>query len=125
MNEIIFQSIFDELQKVLPENWKRIALYANYLQDSYEIKYFVGFGEGKYADCFNIGNVSTMRLMKLFMEIDKILSSVRENLVGATKWNVLTMIIEADGSFKTDFDYTDRGENFVSYSEEWKKQYLK
>ena len=34
------------------------------------------------------------------------------------------MIIDSNGSFKTDFDYNDISDNSISYEKDWKKRYL-
>ena len=88
------------------------------------MKYFIDLGDGEYKDCFSLGNIPNMQLMKLFMDINKIISPIRDYLEEASKWNVITMIIEADGNFKTHFDYSAKNDNFISYEKEWKKYYL-
>ena len=124
MNEDLFQNIFDKLQEVLPQKWDKLAFYASYFQGSYNMNYYIDLGNGEYKDCFSLGNMSNMQLMKLFMEIDKIISPIRDCLEEASKWNVITMIIEADGNFKTHFDYSAKNDNFISYEKEWKTYYL-
>ncbi|HBA47740.1 MAG TPA: hypothetical protein DCZ91_08055 [Lachnospiraceae bacterium] len=125
MDEILFQSIFDELQEGLPEVWKKIVFYASYTEDSYGMKYYVDLGDGEYRDCYSIGNVTNIQLMRLFMNIDKCIAHVRVNLEKEIRWNVMTMIVDSSGSFRTEFDYSDKNEDFISYEKEWKCFYLK
>ena len=124
MNETLFQSIFDQLQEGLPEVWKKIVFYASYTEDSYGMKYYVDLGDGQYTDCFSIGNITDIQLMRLFMAIDKFITPVRIGLEKREKWNVMTMIVDSDGNFKTEFDYSDRNEDFILYEKEWKERYL-
>lgn len=35
------------------------------------------------------------------------------------------MIVGADGSMKTEFDYSDFGENAIEYEQRWKEKYIK
>ena len=124
MNEKLFQIIFDKLQEVVPVKWYKIVFYAGYTKGSYSMKYYVDMGNGKYIDCFSLDGISNMQLMKLFVSIDKEIAEVRTKLDELEKWNVLTMIIDSKGSFKTDFDYNDISDNSISYEKDWKKRYL-
>lgn len=124
MNEKLFQIIFDKLQEVVPVKWHKIIFYAAYTNGSYGMKYYVDMGNGQFTDCFSIEGISDMRLMKLFVSLDKDIAVYREQLEDLKKWNVLTMMIESTGTFKTDFDYSDISENFISYEKDWAKRYL-
>lgn len=125
MNELLFQNIFDKLQTALPSDWVNTVFYASYSEGSYSMKYFVDFGDGKYVDCFTINNNTNMQLAKLFVEIDKEISLVRETLDSKNKWNVITLKVGKDGEFKAYFDYDDISEKMVTYEQLWKEKYLK
>lgn len=123
MDENIFQNVWDKLQDVLPEEWKKVIFYAGYMTGSYSMKFYTYFDDGSYKDCFSLPNVEQMQLISLFMDIDKILSKERKAL-GNEKWTVFTMVVDDKGNMKTDFDYTDISENAIAYEREWKKKYL-
>lgn len=125
MDEILFQSIFDELQEGLPEIWKKVVFYASYTEDSYGMKYYVNLGDGEYQDCFRVGNITGLQLMRVFININKVITPVRMNLEKEARWKVMTMIVDSNGSFKTEFDYSDKNEDFVTYEKEWRRCYLK
>lgn len=124
MNEELFQSIFEQLQGILPDEWKKVIFYAGYSEGSYNMKFYVDIGDGNYKDCFELETISKMQLVKLFMSIDKIITEIRNNLEKEKRWTVLTMVVDADGNFKADYDYVNLNEVFVSYEQEWKKRYL-
>ena len=124
MNEKIFQDVFDMVQEVLPNGWKKFVLFVGYTAGSYSIKYYTDDGSGVYTDCFSQKNVNKLQLMKLFMNIDKILASERKKLDDKNKWSVMTMIVNFDGSMKVELDYTDISENTIAYEQEWKNKYL-
>lgn len=125
MDDKLFQAIYDELKNVLPSEWNRIAFFAEYTQGSYTMKYFVDDGKTGYIDCFKLNNVNKSTLIRLFMAIDKIISSERNKLGESQKWNVLSLFIGSDGKINAKFDYTDISENAVSYEQEWKEKWLK
>lgn len=125
MKEKLFQIIFDKLQETVPVKWSKIVFYAGYTKGSYSMKYYVDMGNGQYIDCFSLDGISDMQLMKLFVSINKEIVTVRNQLDDSERWNVLTMIVDSKGSFKTDFDYVDISEKSISYEKEWKKRYLK
>lgn len=78
-----------------------------------------------YTDCFSQKEISKAQIIKLFMDVDKILASERKTLDDKSRWSVMTMIVEADGNMRTDFEYSDISENVISYEQSWKDKYLK
>ncbi len=124
MSTSIFQEVFDELQEVLPDKWKKVIFFAAYTSGSYSMKFYCDCGDGQYVDCFGIPEIEKAQLTKLFIRIDKILSAERKELEGADRWTVFTMNVDAKGLMKTEFDYVDLSENMIAYEQEWKKKYL-
>ena len=124
MNEQVFQDVFDKLQDVLPAGWKKVIFYAGYTDGSYSMKFYTDCGDGIFTDCFSFKEVGKAQLIKLFMDIDKVLGQERKELEQKSRWSVMTMIVDANGSMKTEFDYTDISENAIAYEQEWKKRYL-
>ena len=61
----------------------------------------------------------------LSYSIDKIISPERKKLNEKDRWTVLSMIVNSDGKMKTEFGYTDIGENAISCEQEWKAKNLK
>ena len=59
------------------------------------------------------------------MAIDKELSAERKTLDEKNRWNVLSLIVEADGRMKAEYDYVDISENSIEYEQMWKEKYLK
>ncbi len=124
MNEQDFQSIFEELQKVTPNDWERIAFYAEYSEGSYSMKFYVKSND-TYTDCFNLPDINKSELIKTFMKIDSVIKPIREHIPSEKKFNVLTIIISSDGKFNADFDYTDIQDNVLVYHKNWENKYLK
>lgn len=125
MNNEIFQMVFDMLQPVLPEGWKKMVLYAGYTEGSYSMKFYTSDKKGVYTDCFSQKNINKGQLIRLFMEMDKLLASERNSLEDKDRWSVMTMIVEAGGNMKTEFEYTDISGNAIAYEENWKEKYIK
>lgn len=124
MYEIDFQSVFDSLQPVLPATWNKVVFYAGYTAGSYSMKYYVDLGNGQFMDCFNLPGANKGQIVKAFLSINRALSSNRKSLNGNNVWTVFTMIVDAHGNMKTEFDYTDMSENTIAYEKAWKKKYL-
>ena len=125
MSNEIYQNIFNILQPVLPEGWKKLILFAGYTAGSYTMKYYIVDENDNYIDCFQQSGVSKAQLIKLFMNIDHIIRIKRTQLDSKNRWSVMTMIVSADGRMKTEFDYTDISENVIAYEQEWKKRYIR
>ncbi len=124
MNDSIYQNIFDKLQTCLPENWEKLVFYAGYATGSYSMKFYTDSGNGVYTDCFSQKGIGKAQLVRVFMEIDKILAAERKKLDAKNRWSVLTMTVDAKGSMKAEFEYTDIGDSMAAYEQEWKKKYL-
>ena len=108
MDNKIFQEVFDILQSVLPTKWERVCFFAGYTEGSYTMKYYTYYN-GTYVDCFSQEEISRTQLIKLDEE---------------HRWTVMTMIVGADGSMKSEFDYKDISEIAIQYEREWESKYL-
>ncbi len=124
MEDKSFQKIFGVLESVLPEHWKRLVLFAGYTQGSYTMKYYVKDDNDLYTDCFSQNVIGNAQLIKVFMNIDKIIKIERDKLDDKSKWSVMTMIVDADGNMKTEFDYSDISEDSIGYEQNWRKKYI-
>ena len=125
MNELNYQAIFDVLQDVLPSVWEKVVFYAEYTEGSYSMKYFVNINGGSFVDCYQLKEFSKAQIIKAFMNIDRMIRPIRSRMEKEKRWNVLTLIVDASGKFRTEFDYADISENTISYHEAWKEKYLK
>lgn len=123
MDNKIFQEVFDILQSVLPPKWDKVCFFAGYTEGSYTMKYYT-YNNGTYVDCFSQKEISRTQLIKGFMSIDKVLSTERKVLDEEHRWTVMTMIVSADGSMRSEFDYDDISENAIQYERDWERKYL-
>ncbi len=124
MNDKIYQEVLNLLQDFLPKNWTNTILYVGYTKGSYSMKYYCKTGEGDFIDCFNLEGISKGSLIKLFVNIDKVLSKERTSMDEKNKWSILTMLVDNDGEMRTEFDYEDHSEDMIAFENEWKKKYL-
>lgn len=121
---IDFQSIVNILQTVFPKEWDRIVFYAEYTTGSYSMKYYFKSESDEYKDCYSIKEFNKAQFVKVYKEINKILSKERDNLSDENKWFAFTLILNADGKFKSEFDYNSHEEKVLQFQEDWKKKYL-
>ena len=80
---------------------------------------------GAYVDCYQLKNCTRTKLIRLFMDIHKVLEPSRKQTNGQNPWTVFTMIVDANGNMKTYFDYEDISESAIAYEKTWKEKYLK
>ena len=123
MSNDVLQKIFDTIEPVLPEDWKKMILFIGYTAGSYTMKYYTSDNTGKYTDCFSLEGVNRSQLTKVFMGINKILKTERDKLDEKNKWSVMTMIVSSDGKMRAEFDYSDISENAIAYERKWKEKY--
>lgn len=124
MNDKLFQKIFDEIQDTLPSGWKKVIFFAKYSEGSYSMKYYVKSSADIYIDCFGFKGSTKAKMIKLFMNLDKIISPIRKGLDEKQRWTVLTLSVDNNGAFKADYDYADLNDRAVEYEREWKEKYL-
>lgn len=125
MPEVMFQSVFNHLQEVLPVSWKKLVFYAGYTEGSYSMKFYIDAGDGQYIDCFQIAGVDKRRLFMVFAEIDQVLARERDKQDATRRWNVFTMIVDSSGAMHADFDYTNIDKNTFAYERQWQEKYLR
>ena len=124
MIDIPYQSIFNTLQEVLPDDWHKVVFYAQYGENSYSMKYFVDSGDGVYTECFKLKGISKKDIIKTFAVIDSQIMPVRKELSKKDTWYVMTLIVDDEGNFKADFEYEDISEDSIGYYQRWKEKYL-
>lgn len=124
MIDIPYQSIFNTLQEVLPDDWHKVVFYAQYGENSYSMKYFVDTGDGQYTDCFKIKDIPKQEIIKAFAVIDSQIMPIRKELSKKDTWSVMTLVVDDSGDFKADFEYDDLSENSIAYFQKWKETYL-
>lgn len=124
MDNQVFQNIFDILKPALAKKWENMILFIAYTKGSYTMKYYTK-DKGAYVDCFKDNTIDRNKLIKLFIEIDKILSKQRNLLAEKDKWTVMTMIVDSKGNMKSEFDYEDISDNAIEYERKWKEKYIK
>ena len=88
------------------------------------MKYYVKDDNDLYTDCFSQNVIGNAQLIKVFMNIDKIIKIERDKLDDKSKWSVMTMIVDANGNMKTEFDYSDISEDSIGYEQNWRKKYI-
>lgn len=125
MKNVSYQSIFNILQEILPDNWHKVVFYAEYGESSYSMKYFVDFGDGQYIDCFRLKGITKQDIIKAFVVIDSQIMPIRKELSKKDTWTVMTLVVDENGNFKADYEYKDISEDLVGYYNGWKNRYLR
>ncbi len=121
MNGKVFQKIYDEIDRFLPEKWDKLVIYLEYMEGGYSFSFFVKQGK-EYVKCYDLPGLNEDALMKSFEKIDKVLNKERKS--EKESWTNMTMLVKPDGDMHTDFDYTDLSEGSYKYKKEWKAKYL-
>lgn len=124
MKDIPYQSIFNTLKDILPDDWNNVVFYAEYGESSYSMKYFVDSGDGKYTECFKLKGISKRDIIKVFAAIDSQIMPIRKELSKRDTWSVMTLVIDDEGKFKADYEYDDISEDSIGYYQRWKEKYF-
>lgn len=121
INNKIYQSIFNEILPFLPDKWEKVIVYLEQSEYAYTYSFYVKTNNC-YIKCFNLG-INENELLNAFERINKKVSAERNKF--KNRWSNMTMVVDAAGHMKTDFDYTDLTQNKYQYKKEWKNKYLK
>lgn len=124
MIDISYQKIYSTLSDSLPNEWKKLIVYAAFSESGRELRYYIQVGNGEYIDCFELG-LPLEKVLSNLINISSELTQVRDKLGEKDKWSVVTVLIDSKGNFKSDFDYSKDAWKSISYVDKWKENYLK
>lgn len=126
-----FEMIAEKIQMVLPKNWSKVCLYAEIEEDSYEMFFYCFLqGENKPIQCYNLEekySINEDDIDEIFYQINQILKPEWLELKEKEKdvWSNLTFILNDNGEFFGEYDYSDLSNGSYDYKKEWKNKYLK
>ena len=122
----LFAKIAIQMQPILPVSWKKLCLYADVSEDSYEISYYVFIEDRpEPIQCYDL----PLEYQISEEDIDSVFASLAELLQKSKNennqtWTVFTFVLSADGTVDVYYDYNDHSDNAFSYKKEWKKTYV-
>ena len=123
MTEIVYERLYKVVVPTLPNAWTKIIIYAAFVKDSCDIKYYVKVNDGSVYDCFQL-QINPKQIFDILAQIHHELAIARNPLSPDKRWNGVTIVIENDGAFHADFDYDELTLN-AGVNEQWTQKYLK
>ncbi len=123
MIDISYENLFQTIQRSLPDGWVKLIVRAFFVEDSCNVKYYIKRADGTVCDCFDL-DYSQHQVLQIIANIHQECASVRDRLAENKKWNALTVVIDNNGNFHTDFDYSETAWNTVKAVEMWQEKYL-
>ncbi len=109
MTDISYNKLFEAVAASLPENWCSVKIIASFKGESCDIRYEAMCADGTWRDCFSLSR-DKYQLFQTLTTLHEEIAYSRNQLSGADKWNAATVMIEADGNFRSDFDYSEQKE---------------
>ena len=125
-----FEIIANKIQAVLPKDWEKTVFYAEVSDDSYEMFYYVFIPDRETPiQCYELPNlfeITEEAIDNIFEELYEPLIEEQQALVTAGKapWTNYTLVLNSDGSFKVDYDFTLLDNLGYEYRNAWKSKYL-
>lgn len=121
----MLQSIASTLENTLPSDWSTVAFYAELSEGAFSMEYFVKQAEGKsFIKCFDLPGIEKAQLMKDFLALNKVISAERSALKADKRWGSMTLVLQSNGKFKVEYDYSDMTDKPYARKQAWKKRYL-
>ena len=125
-----FEKVSEKLQMVLPENWSKVCLYAEIEENSYEIFFYCYINGGKKPiqcyDLVEMYQIDEDEIDDIFFEINDVLKQewLKLKEQGKDIWSNYTFILNSNGKFSEEYDYSDLTEGSYDYKKAWKERYL-
>lgn len=123
----LFPEIASQIQKILPVSWKKVCLYADVSEESYELFYYVFVDEqAAPIQCYQLPqfyDIFESDIDNIFSSLAKILRT--RKVENNETWTVFTFILTANGSVDVYYDYDDHSEDSFIAKRKWKQTYLK
>ena len=122
MMDEIYQEIYNTIFPLLPNEWEQIVVRGVFGKEGKEIKYFIRDNTGKYSDCFSLGVER-----EIILQTSELIINALDRLRQTSEkqhWNVATIVINNDGDFKADFDYSNDVLFSNKYDSAWREYYL-
>lgn len=121
----MLQSIASTLENTLPSDWSTVVFYAELSEGAFSMEYFVKQAGGKsFIKCYDLPGIEKAQLMKDFMTLNKVISAERSSLKADKRWGSMTLILQSNGKFRVEYDYSDMTDKPYARKQAWKKRYL-
>lgn len=122
MTSNTFQGIYEQIAPYLPKGFSKIVIYLEYGKASYSFAFYAKVN-GEYIKCYDWPGFSESVSWKVFEQIDQLVGKEREKSTDQL-WSNMTITIDNNGSFHSDYDYTDLSDCAYAYKKAWKSKYL-
>ncbi|WP_010531720.1 immunity protein YezG family protein [Lentibacillus jeotgali] len=130
--EQIYQQVANTLVNIIPEQWKKLYLYAE-IREGYKKVYFYYYPENGNNPVYSLDIIDLFNMDEdMFDELENELYSCFSNLREEFKtqeqepWTYLTFILENSGQMKINYSYEDVSQlDPVEKQEKWEAEYLK
>ena len=123
MIDVSYENLFRTIFPTLPDGWRKVVIHAAFIDESCTLKYYIKQSNGTYCDCFSI-DFDQIKILEIIASLHHTISSVRNSLNKKSKWNAITVVIQADGTFNADFDYDEVNWNSAKSIRQWTHKYL-
>jgi uncharacterized protein (TIGR01741 family) len=127
--EVIYQRVANILNEMIPEDWRKILLYAEFREGYSQVFfYYYPMNEDKPVynlDIVDIFNVDKRHYKSLKQELYNCFEELWNEFKIQEQWTNLTYILDNTGRMKINYGYEDLSEiNPVEKQEKWEAEYL-
>ncbi|PAF36787.1 cytoplasmic protein [Terribacillus saccharophilus] len=130
--ELMYQQIANTLVDMIPEEWDKIYLYAEY-REGYKKVFFYYYPENKSKPIYSLDIIDIFNIEEDdFDRLENELYTCFTNLwlefskQEQESWSHLTYILDSNGKMKINYGYDDLSEiSPVEKQEKWETEYIK
>lgn len=123
MIDVSYEKLYRAIYPTLPADWQRVVIRAAFGDGNSSIKYYVQQHDGEYCDCFELVT-DQAAVLEIIANLHFSIAATRNSLAEKNRWSAITVSIESDGSFHSDFDYNEKDWTAVETVNEWERKYL-
>lgn len=125
-----FELIATKIQEILPADWEKVVFYAEVTESSYEMFYYVYVPDCETPlQCYDIPDLYEVDEEQIDEVFGDLYTPLLEEQLdfekqGKDKWTSYTFVLESNGKFSVNYDYSEADSNVSDYFAEWKNKYL-
>lgn len=128
--EQIYQQVANTLVNIIPEEWNKIYLYAEFREGYKKVFFYYypenGGGVVYSLDIIDSFNINEDEFDELENELYSSFSRLWEQFKEQEQWTSLTFILDNTGKMKINYGYEDISQlSPVEKQEKWEAEYLK
>ena len=120
----LFQNLYDIISPTLPDSWEKLVIHAFFDEEACDTKYYIRQKGKDFQDCFTL-ELNRDQLLSTLHSLYEEISAERNSSPEEDRWNGITVMIDAEGTFNAEYDYEYAPISDENSQKSWADKYLR